>query len=218
MPAVVYGIMAVPARKEPAWRLEAQISKQDAHAFVSFDMHKRGPWWNWQATACQGLESHVLANYVAVLQDDVTLCPEFHETVLRLLAQVPPKHELSPLVLFTARKSIAKEAAQRGVSLLQRIGLDTAQALVFPRHTLQAFLAWSRSVVAPATWGQHDDSWLDGWSRATRTRFVYALPTLVDHDVQLKSTMGHSGKTRFGLRVSPYMMGEGGPSFDWSAK
>lgn len=213
------GVITVQERVARATALAQAVVDQGygpGSPVVSVDKEWRGPWWNFRFTAeLLAGEGHT---HLCVLQDDVLLCHQFWPALVRLVERCP----CDPLSLFTARRSIVQEADRKRTRLLRRYGLDTAQGLVFPVFQFQALCRWVDAREGDnAEWKFHDDVRIDAWSRDKRWPIVYAVPTLIDHDVSLPSTLGHNGRTRHGDRVSPRFIGTADSepaAFDWGAQ
>lgn len=196
------GIITVETRVARAAALAQQlVEKGYSDPFgpvVNIDHEWHGPWWNFRFT-CEVLFAGGFT-YACVLEDDVTLCSAFLTELERVVEAVPS----DPLSLFTARASIMREADKKGTKLLKRYDLDTAQGLVFPWFQFRRLCNWvdAHEAVYP-DWRFHGDMRIAAWSKAKRWPIVHVVPNLVDHDVSLPSTLGHSGRTRYGDRVSP---------------
>jgi hypothetical protein len=200
------GISTVLERFARAEALALQLSGQGydgghvlkpSDPVIHVDENRNGPWWNFRRVGeLLAGEGHT---HVCVLQDDVILCKAFLRTLTRVVEATP----VDPLSLFTARRSIVREAESKGTKLLRRYSLDTAQALVFPVFQFGALCRWvdkqERSGVPPA-WHHHDDVRIDAWARALRWPIVHVVPSLVDHDTALPSTLGHPRSGRYGAR------------------
>lgn len=198
------GIITVETRVGRAGALANQLVEKGYGAklgygpVVNVDREWRGPWWNFRFT-CELLFADGFT-HACVLEDDVQLCSAFLTELGRVVEAVPT----APLSLFTARASIVREADKKGTKLLQRYDLDTAQGLVFPRFQFESLCRWIDAQEAEhPEWKFHGDMRIAAWSKARRWPIVHVVPSLVDHDVSLPSTLGHSGRTKSGWRVSP---------------
>jgi hypothetical protein len=196
------GILTVEERVPRAAALAQELVSLHGYApmgpIVNVDRERRGPWWNFQFTGEMLLhEGHT---HLCLLEDDVKLCRDFLQVLTDVVKAVPT----DPLSLFTARHSIVKEADKKGTCLLRRFGLDTAQGLVFPGFQFQGLTVWAdANEHAHPDWQFHGDMRISAWSKARRWPIVHVIPNLVDHDVSIPSTLGHTGRTRYGDRVSP---------------
>jgi hypothetical protein len=206
------GIITVEGRLARAGALAQQLvdAGYTETPFVNVDHQRQGPWWNFRFTS-QALFDEGYT-HACVLEDDVRLCPGFLGQLPRVVSICPN----DPLSLFTARSSIVKEADKRRTKLLCRFGLDTAQGLVFPKFQFEAMCRWvdGQEPEKGKAWSFHGDVRISEWAKARRWPVIHVVPNLVDHDVSIPSTLGHSGKTRYGERVSPRLF-DGVPDFDW---
>jgi len=194
------GVITVETRVARAGSLAQQLVNQGYNyaPVVNVDREWRGPWWNFRFT-CELLFGSGFT-HACILEDDVTLCKAFLTELGRVVEVVPS----DPLSLFTARASIVREADKKGTKLLKRYDLDTAQGLVFPVFQFQRLCNWiDQHEVTHPDWKFHGDMRIAAWSKFKRWPIVHVVPSLVDHDVSLPSTLGHSGRTAQGWRVSP---------------
>jgi len=204
-------IMAVPSRERAATALHEALPG----SLVSYDCDQQGPWVGFKQAYAMLSEARPDTTHRLVIQDDVILCPNFVE-VLERVVRVRPT---SPLCLFTARQSDYDAADAKGVHLLASKHCD-GQAVLFPVYLAQRAFDWiahreGTAIAERQTWRNSSDQRLDTWSRMTYTPFLYTVPTLVDHDLTLKSTLRHPSRTRFGLRNSKRFAGEDALTIDW---
>lgn len=186
-----FGVMAVPERQEAAEKLQRHVESEGAECLVHYDEPPYGgPWWNWRRTMLAVLQADV--EYGVVLQDDVELPAGF----VRAVEAVVERAWDEPLMLFTTRRVLLREAARRGTRLFRRIGCDTSQGVVMPAWMARQAIDWIDAhegtyVAQEGDWSFHSDMRLRSWSMRARRPFVYPFPCLVDHG-KMRSTLGHA--------------------------
>lgn len=218
-------IMAVPSRRAHVDalldRLAAQVLRAKkrgrgasfAPPMVFWDTDRAGPWhcWKgaWQARPCD-------ATHHAIVQDDVLVCADLPETLLRLAEARPG----DPVSGFLPRRSVelAVAADARWVSTRRFLW---AQCLLLPASLGDAALRWieDNERLNP-DWRRHDDSRLAAFFEAHRRQVFVAVPHPVEHvgDAIGGSVMGHHGPAAKRRARPGAWLGEEQPlgALDWS--
>jgi len=209
-------IMAVPERKDRVNALLRKLGNWTIPVKVLYDEHHNGPWYNWQRAA---LEQAPGATHHLILQDDIIPSQNFLAAARRAIEANPNV----PISFFSTRKGIT-EARQRGKSWAKSNGGQLmAQAWSFPLDILDKILRFTSDnpkvgVSVPRGGGEYDDvkvmtalSYLgyDMWN---------TVPSLVDHDLDTKSSLGSSPQAFGRPRRAAQFIGENhsGVGIDWS--
>jgi hypothetical protein len=206
------GIMTVPSRKDLTTALCSRLRGEHLRYYVSEDVERRGTWFNWQRTAKMVAKwGH---SHIVVLQDDAQLLPFFGAHLHRVVALLPD----APLSLYTSRKSTVDAARRVRRHLYAKRGMDSGVATVFPAAVLRDFFDWSASLSADLVqkYRNNDDVYIDEWCRSAKVQFTQVVPTLVDHRIDVPSTLGHNPVTRGSPMTSKWRITERDENLDWS--
>jgi hypothetical protein len=169
------GIMTVPARTALVIKLVNELQNQGINPYISIDNQLDGTWANWKNTAkLIQKEKHT---HALILQDDVILCNNFYKEYINILSQEP----IRPICLFTPYK------LPRGLYIRKYV--VSAQGISIPVDLLDNLFNWVDANYKPH-W-KFDDSRLNAWSHGTKNHFVYPIPTIIDHNTDIDSTLGH---------------------------
>lgn len=156
-----------------------------------FEMTDRAPnhvWsermWTW-ATECGD------ATHAVFLQDDVTVGADFWKRLQAMISAAPDQ-------------IIGLEAAHPMCANLLRAGArwcTTTDGLigvgyVMPIRVLKEFLAWRATKLLPKALEQiSEDTLIDVFAMHTKRKIWHPVPTIIDHDIELKSTYGNDNHT-----------------------
>lgn len=186
---IQYRVVAVPERLERAEALAAVTG-----GVVVVDSGRHGAFRN----HVRALESATSGSHVVVLEDDAILCGDFTKHVERLVRE-RPDHLLGLYVGRSHPRRVQPVLAE----VTSRAGwVDDAfvcEALrwgvgyVMPRADVPAVLEGLAAGDQHA-W-LHTDKRIGAW-HAARGRLLYPIPSPVDHDVSVPSTLsrGKSGR------------------------
>jgi len=139
-----------------------------------------------------------------VIQDDAILTPGFRTNLQYAVAENPDNF----IALYYVRRSVVSKAQEQGKSWIVTKGGVWGQAIVAPIGLAQEFIQWEQRYVLPSY--PHDDGRLSLWAALTDRWIWVTVPSLVDHDVSIKSSLGHSAHIGSGGLVSD------GAMIDWS--
>lgn len=176
----------------------------------------RIPWRTYHA--CLSLEIPE-ANWRVVLQDDVDLCPGFHEAVREALSYAGGR----PTCLFVPRT-----LRFGSVKLLQACSKDLAWcdlhvtewvpvvAIAWPETVVPEFLSWAAGRGFTPNKNRADDAIVGRFARETRQPFQATVPSLVEHPDTVPSLIkNHIPKN--GRRATCYV-GDFVHEVDWSRR
>jgi hypothetical protein len=191
-------IMAVPARathvNQMISRITSQVQEARGRGFdienpeVFWDTQQLGPWACW-CGAWDLHHKHVSTHHV-ILQDDLLICADLPETLVKL-AQARPEDMLSG---FLPRKSVT-EAVCKGYHWVRTRRFLWAQCVLLPTVLGDSALVWisQQECNQSNTWKKDDDVRLASWLAATKRSVYVAVPHPIEHiGDELGSTMGHN--------------------------
>jgi len=153
------------------------------------------------------------ATHILVLQDDVIVCPDFFETVNKIVNLLPDQ----PITFF-CRDEIINEAKAQGLSWVKLKTWFMAQAYVLPVALADEFVGFSDKYIKPDV--NADDQRLAMFFMKTN-RLVYATaPSLVEHIGWQGTTIRDRTSEKYfdvSRRVAKWFIGyeESGLQVDW---
>jgi hypothetical protein len=141
------------------------------------------------------------ADHVAVIQDDVTVCRDFHRSLTRVARELPD----SVVALYANCKEVETDYArqQRWTPVKGVWG----QGIMLPARLIEEFITWSDTQwVHPdgALPGAYYDSRMGAWARAAKVPMAAVVPSLVEHLAPSESLLGYNNRTR----VARHFIGE----------
>lgn len=168
------------------------------------DFYARGIWWNAKRAWTWGAE-HKIGTHHMVIQDDLIVCAEFAEAVVRIIEESP--EEMISL-FYGPRKGFKEGTGRWGIA-----ESPWGQAVIMPKLMVQEFLSWNDKNVDPFL--RYDDSRIALYCVKNSVQCHIPFPNLVDH-LDEDSTVGNC---RNGKRVSIDFLGEKDfRHYDWSDK
>lgn len=209
----------LPERKPGLARLLEQIDNYprpqhggNVHVSRSLVREHASVWakrlWEWAATQ--------EADAVVLLNDDVTLCPNFVQTVQAMVAAVPDQ-----VIALHCTAPVAPSLAAAGEQWLRSYWL-TGPAYILPRGAAKRLLEWVANAPKSLIASVNEDNVIMHWAWSEQRPIWHSLPALVQHDVSVPSTLGYDNHPMRQSNVawdSPHFKGE---SFinaeDWAPK
>jgi hypothetical protein len=147
------------------------------------DHQKHGPLWNatriWHAIAGDTLPG-------LVLQDDTILHADFWDHMPDIMAHVA-SGDMEAVSLFAPPRALAREAFAMRCNFIESYNFLWMPAMLLTPNFCVRLLEW---IVKHPSETVHDDVVMGAFGRQTGTPIWVALPSLVQHDLNLKSTMG----------------------------
>lgn len=121
-----------------------------------------------------------------VIQDDALPCDHFAETAINAIRAVPD----APVCFYCAYANAVKKARKHKSPWVKVPNGTWTVALSMPVGMVAEAYRWiGEHCVADL---KHDDTALAMWALLTGTVVWCTMPSLVDHDNRMKSTLGHS--------------------------
>lgn len=130
-----------------------------------------------------------------VLQDDVIVCRDFPQAVAEAISERPD----SVLSLWVGQLRCKTTADYlRAITAHERWSpvffrdIHHCVALVWPRPLAEAFLTWAGTSRLPGENRprQSDDAIVGAWARRTKQTFWAIIPSIVEHNDEVNSTIG----------------------------
>lgn len=167
-----------PRRRAALARLQAQLP--DAITIASPVREHASTWavraWR-QAAAHDG--------HTVILNDDVTVCPDFPAVVEAMCAAVP-----NEVIALHTTHPIAPSLAMCGERWLRSYWL-TGPGYIFPPGVAERLLAWVARAPQQLIASINEDNMAMHWAWSEQRPIWHCIPALVQHDVSVPSTLGY---------------------------
>jgi hypothetical protein len=148
---------------------------------LSVDHDRRGPLWNarriWQGIAESGRPA-------VVLQDDVVLRKGIGASVAEVMLHID-SGRMQAVSLFAPPRAVMRRAYDEGHNFVETFDFLWAQGLLLTPAFCAGLVEFSAGMTT-----KHDDSVMRDYSVAKGVPVFNCLPSLVQHDLNLKSTLG----------------------------
>lgn len=197
-------IMGHPSRIQHVKNYMLPRLPGDTQVFI--DSMLQGLWWNAKRAHNSFSSGHT---HQLVLQDDLTFCKDFVESVYKILELVPDK-----IVSLYSSQGEAVKVVEQGKHWLTRNGIS-GQAIVMPVSTEQRWQLWfARHVTTPPA-DMGDDTRISLYIHFVEKVCWLPVPTIVQHIGSMSSTLGYNHPGKY----SKTFIGEdkSGLDIDWTA-
>jgi hypothetical protein len=153
---------------------------------------ERAPNWIWSFTSW-AWSAETDADICLFLQDDLVVAPNFWPALQAMLSpgvnlpagRGPGQEIVSLATVHPAAKRVARDGGRWFTTIDGLVGLGYA----IPRLAVREFLEWRKGALFPdALQWITEDSLLNIWALCTKRRIWHPVPTIIDHDVELRST------------------------------
>lgn len=152
------------------------------------------PWAGYKLAVCRAVEE-CDASHLIVLQDDAIPCYDFPLAVADAIKDRPD--DVLSLWVGDMRDLTAKfyrraQVAKERWSPVNFSKIHHCVALVWPRALAEEFLEWTSTSMLPGDGRdqQSDDAIVGAWARRTHHQFWATVPSLVEHNDDVPSTIG----------------------------
>lgn len=210
-------VMAHHTRRDRAAALQAKLSGRGASVGLVIDEVSAGCW----ACSKRAWELAPESGHHMVVADDAIPCVDFVEAAseLRLLW---PDRPMSFFIMRKGTKDIAEKAGSRWVVLADFI---CPVAISIPVGMVRDMLTWVGEREGPEfekrrkrPWFKNDDYRMGDYFAAKAIPVMLTMPNLVDHDLSVRSVMGHAATLFGNPRCSPLFVGadKRALDLDWS--
>lgn len=176
--------------------LHQSLTERLAPLPVTLSLHSSqppNPWAGYEQAMRLAVASE--SDHLIVLQDDALPCRNFPRAVMALIEERPD----SVLSLWvgglrcktTVDYMKAMTQGERWVPIVFR-DIHHCVALVWPRELAESFLEWAATSRLPGENRpqQSDDAIVGAWARRTHRTFWASVPSLVEHNDDVESTIG----------------------------
>jgi GR25 family glycosyltransferase involved in LPS biosynthesis len=184
-------IVSVPERKNYA----ANLAKKIPYAKIFTDVQKKGSWYGHKEAMLmyeKGVTHHL------VLEEDVTLCTNFTQTVNNIIKTVPDK--IISLFNFSYYSKGTNRARKQNRHFFSRDG-STGQAILFPIGKMLSWIRWCDHNIPETV--RFEDTRLWTWLTYTNQTLWVCQPNIVDHLCPNNSTLNFNNKKH----ISPDFQG-----------
>lgn len=165
-----------------------------ANAEVFCDYEMISPLWNakriWKAAAQEQATA-------LILQDDVILHNQFGEHALEITKHIE-SGKMQGASLFVPPRKIYAEYKEQGFNYIENYDFLWMPAVMFSTRLCAELIKFAET----SEHVKHDDSLVKDYLRHTKTPIYNCLPSIVQHNLNLKSTLGTAKKIGKILRHS----------------
>ena len=171
----------IPQRRESLRRLLDQLGSCEVTLFQD-----RSPNWAWSyqmwSWALQTGDRHCL-----FLQDDVQIAPDFWPQLREMISEAPDE-----IIGLESCHPAARTIAREGLGWYTTIDGLVGPGYVVPGRILADFLSWrARELMPGAALKISEDTLIGLYAMARGRRIFHPTPTIIDHDLSIKSTYGN---------------------------
>jgi hypothetical protein len=159
------------------------IKKKLPNAVVYWDETLQGNY----KTFIDSLSLHNETEYTLRLQDDVVIPNGFLE-YLPVLESMMKEKGIHVLSLFSLKRKFLDEQFSKGITISEYPNFLMMQAVIFTREISKQLLEYSDQHLEK----KHDDILIREFLRDTKQKAFVHLPNLVQHRIDIKSTLSHS--------------------------
>jgi hypothetical protein len=199
-------VMAVPERLQ--FVQETYPRELLERARVRVDVELRGAWPPLREAFEDALKQDD-CKYVLTLQDDLSFCQDFVETVDKIVCVNSGKS----MSLFSPYGKLPKMAHDAGARWFGRRDPLWAQALLLPVEIVQGILHFADGASHLFT-DKHDDVRIAAFHAELGEPMWCAVPSFVQHEGASRSVLGQSNSRR----IADYFIGvdKSAKDFDWT--
>lgn len=167
---------------------------------MEISLHSSDPPNPWEGYK-QALSGIPQKGHVLVLQDDVRVCQNFAPVV----EQVAEMHPDYPVVLFLSKLPMRiaglaiRALKKRQACIHTQLRINEFMPVVgvlWPCHKATEFLNWASTAKLPGypRVTLSDDACAGRWAAKTKQTVCFAVPSLVEHDIEIDSLVGNNRK------------------------
>ena len=153
------------------------------------------PWGGYKKLMSGLLSAEKQFTHFCVMQDDVIPCQQFASKLQDAIADRPD--DVLSLWVGDLRNTTAKfyrraQIAGERWSPIHFSDIHHCVALVWPRDLVAHFVEWTATSMLPGDGRnqQSDDAIFGAWARRTKHQVWAAVPSLVEHNDDVPSTIG----------------------------
>lgn len=154
-----------------------------------FDYEHKGVRWNFNRI----LNYQYQTEYILYLQDDVIFCNHFEENILDII-----KYDFDAVSLFVPPRKKYLQMMDKGVRFYEEKDFLWMPGMLFKKGFLSDLSKYSEKNNT-----MHDDVLVGDFCKETKRYVKIAIPSLVQHNLSIKSTLGTATKVGKTLRQSP---------------
>ena len=199
---IVVTIQTVPQRMGNAKKIQSEFKDLECH--IVEDRNIRGVMHGF--ISCVSLHKDTEYDYRVHLQDDVILVKGFEDYIKKLALELQQK-EIEVIHLYDGKKQYCQDAFKQGKKFIKARQFASMQAVMFSKeadnYLLSERINYEKKIVDQNLKVQGYSPFADDtycmWVFGKKNKNIkswFHLPALVQHNVNLKSTLGHrSNKT-----------------------
>jgi GR25 family glycosyltransferase involved in LPS biosynthesis len=173
-------IQAVPERMQYVFNLKKQLTEFGLDTSIFCDQHKVGMMWNMKRILETEWEDKVL-----ILQDDVILAPNFQHHLADIESRMDSEG-IECVSLFAPPRQYYQDAYKNGTTLYLEKNFLWNPAMLYSKQYRKDLIEFENNM--------KDKNWIDVWisnfAKETKRYIYISLPSIVQHDLNIKSTLG----------------------------
>lgn len=150
---------------------------------------QRAPWWVWSDSQQRWGAACEEATHVAYGQDDSLVAPVFWPALRAIIAARP-----NDVIALHCPHPGSMKLAREGVRWCSTADGLVGLFYVFPKLVLRdEYIRWRETSLRPGGASAPElaeDSFINVWCVCTGRRVFHPIPTIVDHDLSMRSTWG----------------------------
>jgi hypothetical protein len=181
-------IQCVPRRKEHVDKMMAELKRMGFINVIPFYDHEyKGTLHNFKRIMS---EDYGVATHLLVLQDDVIFAENFAEHLTEL---VKLNHHC--ISLFAPPRKVYKEQLELGTRLYIEKNFLWCQAVLYRTDFRLGLIAHKYTEAQlKEIRGKHDDVMVGQYAKDTKQHVLITIPSIVQHDIAIPSTLGTASK------------------------
>jgi hypothetical protein len=190
-------IQCVPKRKEQVDRIIAELKAMGFTNVIPFyDENYQGTLYNFKRIMSfdYGTATHIL-----IIQDDVIFSENFADHLMELI-----KFNYHCISLFAPPRKIYKEQLAIGTRLYVEKNFLWCQAVLYRTDFRLGLMKhnYTETQLSKVK-GQHDDVMIGEYAKDTKQYVLVTIPSIIQHDLSIPSTLGTAAKIGSITRESP---------------
>ena len=180
-------IQCVPQRAKHVGIIKKYIESIGLECNYYMDFERKGCLWNFKRILSENVNNK--ETYLLFLQDDIFFNEDFKHHLGNIIEHMS-LNEIDAVSLFCPPRGYYIKAFDSGQKFYIEKNFLWMQSVIFSKNYIKGLLDFKNEVHT-----RHDDSFVSMYAKETENYIQIALPSLIQHDLEIKSAMGHPKKT-----------------------